>query len=153
MTIRFAVALAAIAVLVAPAAVTAYPGGTPDYQTDVAPYCAACHSSRDAESLAGTGEQAAKEVAERKHVALILSGQKGYEGLSEAELALLTEEHKTYLQVQGHNAPWRKWLQVFARTAMRKTTTKPRAKRRKDRPMAAVPIPKKIARAAIRPRR
>ncbi len=45
-------------------------------------------------------------------------GAQKIEGLSEAELALLTEEHKTYLEVQGHNAPWRKWLQVFAKTAI-----------------------------------
>jgi cytochrome c553 len=24
----------------------AYPGGTPNYQTDAAPFCASCHSSR-----------------------------------------------------------------------------------------------------------
>jgi hypothetical protein len=90
MTIRFAVALAAV--LVAPAAVNAYPGGTPDYQTDVAPYCADCHSSRDVESLAGNGEQAAKELAERKHVALILAGQKGYESLSESDRATLADQ-------------------------------------------------------------
>ena len=31
-----------------PAAGGAYPGGTPSYQTDAAPYCAGCHSSRRA---------------------------------------------------------------------------------------------------------
>lgn len=90
MTIRFAVAIAAA--LIAPAAVTAYPGGTPDYQTDVAPFCAACHSSRNVESLAGAGERAAKEVAERKHVAVILSGQGGYQGLSESDRGTLAEQ-------------------------------------------------------------
>lgn len=36
-----------------PGAGWAYPGGTSDYQTDAAPFCASCHSSRDADALAG----------------------------------------------------------------------------------------------------
>jgi len=47
----------AAALWLAPAATLAYPGGTPDYQTDVAPYCASCHSSRSADALAGAGER------------------------------------------------------------------------------------------------
>jgi len=70
----------------------AYPGGTPNYQTDVAPYCASCHSSRSAEALAGVGERAEKEVAERKHIAVILAGEKGYESLSEADRKILAEQ-------------------------------------------------------------
>ena len=45
-----------LVVLVATAAAgaaSAYPGGTPSFQTDAAPYCAGCHSSRDVEMLAG----------------------------------------------------------------------------------------------------
>lgn len=70
----------------------AYPGGTGDFQTDVAPFCASCHSSRSAEPLAGAGERAEKEVAESKHLALILAGEKGYAQLSEADRTLLVEQ-------------------------------------------------------------
>jgi len=70
----------------------AYPGGTPNYQTDVAPYCASCHSSRSADALAGAGERADKEVAERKHIAQILAGEKGYAGLTEADRRTLAEQ-------------------------------------------------------------
>lgn len=71
---------------------SAYPGGTPSYQTDAAPYCAGCHSSRNAEMLEGGGERAQKEVAERKHIALILAGQKGYSKLTDPDrLTLATQ--------------------------------------------------------------
>ncbi len=80
------------AVSIAPAAALAYPGGTPNYQTDAAPFCASCHSSLDAEALAGAGERAEKEVAERKHIAVILSGQRGYEGLSEPDRRTLANQ-------------------------------------------------------------
>jgi hypothetical protein len=83
---------AAAAVLVAPAVAGAYPGGTPNFQTDVAPYCAVCHSSRSVDALAGAGERAEKEVAEKKHIAVILSGQKGYADLSEADRAMLASQ-------------------------------------------------------------
>jgi hypothetical protein len=69
----------------------AYPGGTGDYQTDAAPYCASCHSSRNADVLAGAGERATKEIAENKHLALILAGEKGYAQLTEADRKLLVE--------------------------------------------------------------
>ena len=68
------------AALLTPAIAVAYPGGTPSYQTDAAPFCASCHSSRNVEMLEGAGERAEKYVAERKHIAVILSGQKGYQG-------------------------------------------------------------------------
>jgi hypothetical protein len=84
--IIFAVALAL------PSSGSAYPGGTPSYQTDVAPFCAGCHSSRNAEMLAGAGERGQKEVAERKHIALILSGQKGYESLTETDRQTLADQ-------------------------------------------------------------
>lgn len=80
------------AALLLPLSSAAYPGGTPSYQTDVAPFCAGCHSSRNAEMLAGAGERAQKEVAERKHVAVILSGQKGYESLSESDRRTLADQ-------------------------------------------------------------
>ena len=80
------------AVLAFPLAAASYPGGTPTYQTDVAPFCAGCHSSRDAESLAGAEDFAQKELAERKHIALILSGQQGYASLSETDRRALAEQ-------------------------------------------------------------
>ncbi|MCH7868807.1 MAG: hypothetical protein IH881_14015 [Myxococcales bacterium] len=84
----------AFAIVMAPALVSAYPGGTPDFQTDVIPYCAACHSSLDEASLQGAGERAEKEVAERKHFAPILAGEKGYGKLSEAERQTLVTHIK-----------------------------------------------------------
>ena len=80
--------LLAVAVLL-PGSSLAYPGGTPDFQTDVAPFCAACHSSVAEEDLAGTGERARKEVVDKKHLAPILAGDKNYEDLSEADRQLL----------------------------------------------------------------
>ena len=68
-----------------------YPGGTPDFQTDVMPFCAACHSSVAEEHLAGAGERARKEVADRKHLAPILAGDKDYGDLSEADRVQLVE--------------------------------------------------------------
>ena len=68
---------------------TAYPGGTPSFQTDVTPFCAACHSSRSVEALAGAGERAEKELAENKHIAGILTGSGNYEKLSQADRATL----------------------------------------------------------------
>jgi len=88
---RFRCFLAAAA-LAAPAGAGAYPGGTPDYQTDVAPYCASCHSSRSEAALAGAGERAGKEVAERKHLAVVLSGQKGYASLTEIDRGVLADQ-------------------------------------------------------------
>lgn len=73
---------------------SAYPGGTPDFQTDVIPYCAACHSSLDEASLQGAGERAQKEVADRKHLAPILAAEKGYGQLSEADRQTLVTHIK-----------------------------------------------------------
>jgi hypothetical protein len=80
------------AVLGFPLTVASYPGGTPNFQTDVAPFCAGCHSSRGPEALAGAEDLAQKEVAERKHIALILSGQQGYASLSETDRRALAEQ-------------------------------------------------------------
>lgn len=84
--------IACASVCLLPGVAFAYPGGTPSYQTDVAPFCAGCHSSRNAEMLAGAGERAQKEVAERKHIAVILSGQKGYESLTETDRRTLADQ-------------------------------------------------------------
>jgi hypothetical protein len=92
MRLRPVFALAAAAALFGPTAVSAYPGGTPSYQTDVAPYCAGCHSSRAPDALAGAGERAEVEVAERKHIAVILAGEKGYAGLSEGDRQALADQ-------------------------------------------------------------
>lgn len=73
-------------------AVAAYPGGTPDFQTNVTPFCAACHSSLDEAALDGVaGDRATKEVAERKHLASIAAGAKNYAALSEADRTRLVE--------------------------------------------------------------
>jgi hypothetical protein len=92
MRLRRVLAIAAATALAGAPAVSAYPGGTPSYQTDVAPYCAGCHSSRSVEALAGVGERADVEVAERKHIAVILAGEKGYAGLSEGDRQTLAEQ-------------------------------------------------------------
>lgn len=84
--------LVALLVLALAGAAAAYPGGTPSFQSDVAPFCAGCHSSRDPAALAGAGERAAKEVAEQKHIAVILSGQQGYEALSEPDRKTLVDQ-------------------------------------------------------------
>jgi xanthosine utilization system XapX-like protein len=70
----------------------AYPGGTPEFQTDAAPYCASCHSSANADMMRGAApDRAQKELAANKHVALITAGEGGYQALSAAERALLAE--------------------------------------------------------------
>jgi hypothetical protein len=81
-----------ITALALPAVSFAYPGGTPAFQTDVAPYCAGCHSSRSEAALAGAPERAAKEVAERKHLSVLLSGQKGYASLTEVDRRALADQ-------------------------------------------------------------
>lgn len=51
---------------------SAYPGGTPGYVTDVAPFCSSCHSSVSADQLAGVPEARARaELIENKHIAKI----------------------------------------------------------------------------------
>jgi hypothetical protein len=80
------------AVALVPFTAAAYPGGTPEYQTDVAPFCAACHSSRSVDALAGAGERAEKELAERKHIAVILAGKEGYASLGAPDRQTLAEQ-------------------------------------------------------------
>jgi hypothetical protein len=84
--------LLAFAGALLPLAAAAYPGGTPDFQTDAAPFCAGCHSSRSADALAGAGDRAEKEVAENKHLAVVLSGAKGYASLTEIDRHALAEQ-------------------------------------------------------------
>jgi len=85
---RTFVATAALLLGAANAAL-AYPGGTPSYQTDVAPFCAGCHSSVAESDLEGAGERAAKEMISAKHLAPIAAGEGGYKDLSEADRATL----------------------------------------------------------------
>lgn len=89
MIVRGLVRWVAVASLVAPVAARAYPGGTPDFQTDVAPFCAACHSSLTAAALEGAGPRAEKEVSTNKHLALILAGEGPYEKLAQSDRAAL----------------------------------------------------------------
>ena len=91
MTTRFSW-LAILALLLAPSQTQSYPGGTPDFQTDVAPFCAACHSSLVEEVLDGAGLRAEKELSANKHLALILSGQGPYEKLSDADRDTLVQQ-------------------------------------------------------------
>ncbi len=82
----------ALALVAGPA--SAYPGGTPDYQTDVAPFCASCHASVDVSSLAGAPpDRARKELAANKHLAQIRSGapNTGYQAMSEGDRKLLAD--------------------------------------------------------------
>jgi len=88
---RKSIRLLSALVLLAPSVGSAYPGGTPDFQTDVAPFCAACHSSVAEEHLEGAGERARKEVIDQKHLAAILAGDKDYADLSLADREQLVE--------------------------------------------------------------
>jgi len=117
------ISAAVLALALAPAAAVAYPGGTPDYQTDVAPFCAGCHASRSEGALAGAPpERAAKETAANKHLALVRTGAKvqggpGYDGLSEADRALLAK------QIEALDAASTVKLEVPARVKAGETFT------------------------------
>jgi len=92
MTIRF-LWLPIVLVWTASVPGLAYPGGTPAFQTDAAPFCAGCHSSRTEAMLAGApGGRATKELAENKHYALIQQGEGGYGELSAAQRAELVAQ-------------------------------------------------------------
>ena len=88
-TLTLALALALIGIA---GAAGAYPGGTPEFQTDVAPFCAACHASRSTDVLPGIGDRATAELAENKHFALILAGEGAYADLSETDRKTLVEQ-------------------------------------------------------------
>jgi hypothetical protein len=79
---------AALALAAAAATASAYPGGTPAYVTDVAPYCAGCHSSASDDQFEGVPPtRASAELAANKHLAKIQSPGKDspYAKLSETE--------------------------------------------------------------------
>lgn len=71
--------------------VLAYPGGTPDSQTDVGPFCASCHSSTAKEDLSGLGDRAISELPPNNHYAAIRSGKGKYSELSEQDRARLID--------------------------------------------------------------
>lgn len=83
-----------VLLVLAPGIASAYPGGTPDFQTDALPYCASCHSSTDEASLAGAGDRAGKEVADRKHIATVLAGEGAYGKISAEERQTLASHIK-----------------------------------------------------------
>jgi hypothetical protein len=83
--------IAGLVTILGAAQALGYPGGTPDFQTDVAPYCAACHSSTAEDDLAGMGERAIAELAVNKHFEAIRTGAGKYAALSEPDRAKLIE--------------------------------------------------------------
>jgi hypothetical protein len=84
--------LALVAALGLPSDGLAHPGGTPDLQTDVAPYCASCHSSTSELDLSGLGGRARSELAVHKHLATIRAGLGRYEVLSGPDREKLVEQ-------------------------------------------------------------
>ena len=72
----------------------AYPGGTPSFVTDVAPYCASCHSSVSAAQLDGVPEKRVQaELVGSKHIGKIKAAGPGspYASLSEVQRAALVQ--------------------------------------------------------------
>ena len=72
----------------------AYPGGTPAYVANVAPYCAGCHSSISAAQLAGVPDARVRnEIAANKHLSKIESAKQEtpYAKLSDAERQALID--------------------------------------------------------------
>jgi len=86
------VALLAMATMAAPPA-GAYPNGTGEYVTDAGPFCAGCHSSRQATQFRELPpEHAAQQLVDNKHLAMITKGTGPYEKLSDADRATLVEQ-------------------------------------------------------------
>jgi hypothetical protein len=84
--------LSVLALLLAPALSFAYPGGTPDFVTDVAPFCAGCHSSTSPDQLAGVpASRAEDEQVESKHIAKIRAAR------PDSPYAKLTEQQRAEL--------------------------------------------------------
>jgi hypothetical protein len=64
--------------LTLPALAHGYPGGTPNFVTDVAPFCAGCHASVSEAQLAGVPAQRVQaELPANKHIAKIRSAGEG----------------------------------------------------------------------------
>jgi hypothetical protein len=86
---------ALLALSLVPAVALAYPGGTPYFVTDVAPYCASCHASTSASQFDGVPEQRVQaELAASKHLAKIRTPAEGsaYAKLSAAQRAELVRD-------------------------------------------------------------
>jgi hypothetical protein len=79
------------AALVVVGSAQAFPGGTPDFQTDVSPYCAGCHASTSEADLSGLGDRAVAELAPNKHYAAIQAGEGKYAELSEPDRVALVK--------------------------------------------------------------
>jgi hypothetical protein len=70
----------------------AYPGGTPSYVTDVAPFCTGCHSSTSPDQLQGVpARRVQAEQAANKHLASIRAAKEG------SPYASLTDEQREAL--------------------------------------------------------
>ena len=89
--LAFGFATIGCAALLGATSASAYPGGTPDFQTDVAPYCASCHSSTLEKDLSGLGSRAVAELATNKHFAAINAGAGKYAELSVEDRTRLVE--------------------------------------------------------------
>jgi hypothetical protein len=64
----------------------AYPGGTPRFVTNAAPYCATCHSSVGSEQLRDmAAEAAANMLPENRHYSAISKGDDRYQKLEPAD--------------------------------------------------------------------
>ena len=60
----------------------AYPGGTPRFVTNAAPYCATCHSSASSEQLRDLPPEAvANMLAQKRHYSAITAGEENYKKL------------------------------------------------------------------------
>jgi mono/diheme cytochrome c family protein len=87
-----AAALVLCAGALGPGLAQAYPGGTPAFVTDAAPYCASCHSSVSAAQLTGVPEARVQaELIANKHLAKIRTPAEG------SPYAELTDEQRAAL--------------------------------------------------------
>lgn len=78
----------ALGLLAGPGLAFAYPGGTPLFVTDAAPFCSSCHSSVSVDQLQGLPPQrASNELAATKHLATIRAAGEGspYAELTDAQ--------------------------------------------------------------------
>ncbi len=74
----------------------AYPGGTPRFVTNAAPYCAGCHSSTSAAQVPDlAADAAAGQLAERRHYGEINGGEEDYAKLSAQDREKLIADIKT----------------------------------------------------------
>jgi hypothetical protein len=81
-----------LALWMIPALSSAYPGGTPEFVTDVAPFCAGCHSSTSPEQLMGApAARVADEQSETKHLAKVRAAR------PDSPYAKLTAEQREQL--------------------------------------------------------